>query len=126
MNFTQSYLYDQKGDDEHIIYHCDGLPISYGRFKRLVKSYYKHLTDMKIGNKTFVMIMAEDDVFPAALICALFAKGAKVYHTSQHFTEKGLQGLIDAGRFTHLFSDTKFLIKARKLKNINLHSYISG
>tara|TARA_Y100000114_G_scaffold154205_1_gene175757 strand:+ start:1401 stop:2828 length:1428 start_codon:yes stop_codon:yes gene_type:complete len=121
MNFTQSYLYDQKGDDEHIIYHCDGDPVSYGQFKRLVKSYYKHLTDMEISSKTFVMIMAEDDVLPAALICALFAKGAKVYHTSQHFTLQGLQGLIDAGKFTHLYIDTKFMMKATKLKNINVH-----
>ena len=119
MNFCE-VLYNNTPDDISVFY-CNDEPSSYGKFKQLVKNFYKYLKDNKITSNDFAMILASDSYMVPVIIMSCFAMGTKTYCPSPSFSEQNIQGLIDKGNFKHIFCDEGGLTKSVHLKNVKVH-----
>ena len=100
-NFCE-VLFNDTTDDNKIIFYSDDEPISYAKFKQLVKNFYKYLKDNKITSNDFAMILASDSYMVPVIVMSCFAMGTKTYCPSPSFTEQNIQRLINKGNFKHL------------------------
>ena len=119
-NFCE-VLFNDTPDDNKIIFYSDDEPISYAKFKQLVKNFYKYLKDNKITSNDFAMILASDSYMVPVIVMSCFAMGTKTYCPSPSFSEQNIQGLIDKGNFKHIFCDEGGLTKSVHLKNVKVH-----